>query len=162
MENTMKNFLKLICILLLLGCLCACGDDSIENEGITSLTSNCPAGLLELNVGENDEIYFTVKCGVNFTEEEIRFVSEDETVVTAIYEKTENSRVYYKLTAVEEGETGIYLETIDGSIQSDYVIVMVSSEEGDAPDDVPGERPTIDPDDIPDEFENGGTLKPAN
>ena len=158
----MKNFFKLISILLLAACLFSCGSDTEENYGITKLTSSCASGILELEPGDTDNLYFTVKFEESFTVDDIRFVSEDETVITAVYEKTEGSRVYYKLTAIEEGEAGVYVETVDGFVQSDYIVVSVKAEEGDAPDDVPGDKPTINPDDLPDDFENSGPLKPAN
>ena len=68
-----------------------------------------------------------LKSSLNFSQDDIVFVSENPNVATIAFEKASSGKtaIYYKLVAVNPGETIIYAQSSDGTVTSNKVSVVV-------------------------------------
>lgn len=152
-------FKKLFALLLASATLLsitACGADTEDSKpqqsstGITGLEffSAVKDGI-DLEVGRTEKSYFTVAGTKDFSvEDDVVFVSSDESVCTFEYDSTAlTTYVYFVVTAVGPGTATIHAETSDGVTVSENVTVTVTgdpvSDITDKPETEPGTAQTV-------------------
>lgn len=122
----------LLIILIIIGGISSCvgGDKETtvaSDTGIKSIVFS-DTDAVELEVGRKDNGYVKVTYEKEFEENDIVFVSSDESVVTIELSSKGTSMVYYKITAVGEGTATVHAESADGVIKSETVTVTVNEE----------------------------------
>jgi len=126
-----RNFYWVIILIVIvlfgLFALGSSSDQPTSNTGITELKFLW-TDTVDLDVGESkSSSYFTVSGNDKFSINDIEFISTSPEVATFEYDETAlTTFVYYKITALSPGETKIYVQTKDGVIKSDEIIVRVS------------------------------------
>ena len=83
--------------------------------------------------GRTKEICFAV-LGANLIPENVQIVVENGEILEATYRRVNGQYVYYLIKALEPGSTMVYLETVDGLVQSPPVTVTVIAK-GEIPED---------------------------
>jgi len=122
----MKKKLNWICIIIIIFfAVFAIGSSSSET-GITGLKFSWTS-TIDLDVGESkSSSYFTVSGNDKFSLNDIEFISTSPEVATFSYDKTTSKTlIYYKIKALSPGETRLYVQTKDGIVKSDDIIVRV-------------------------------------
>ncbi len=84
---------------------------------------------LEFEVGATDDGYVNIACDGKFTEDDIIFVSSDESVVTISFDSKGYSKVYYDVEAVGAGTAIIYAQSADGTVKSEELTITVTEKE---------------------------------
>ena len=84
---------------------------------------------VNLFVGDSDEGYVKVELNRDLEDEDIVFVSSDDSVVAISLSSTTYSFAYYDLEAVGAGTATIHAESSDGVIKSELITVTVIEEE---------------------------------
>ncbi len=123
-----KKFLAIGCILLILMTVLTACDEVEMEKSITSITSFTVEDL------SNEEFYSNVlyedfKLDVyyeeSYTEEDIKVVVSDPSVIEITYEKDENflDGIYisFDINTISHGDVSFYFETSDGIIKSEEV-----------------------------------------
>lgn len=124
----LKHFwILVLCLIFLL--LSACRPAQEEDSAIVALVfepSYHPAQ--ELTVGErSEEHYFTIVTTYETFFWDIEFVSTDESIAVAQYEKTAGDiYVYYTIEAIAAGEAYVYFTADDGRVESERIRVTVT------------------------------------
>ncbi len=129
-------FKLIIFCAIIVGCIRSClglnGEPQhISSVGIESfyLADSDPVHLV---IGQNDRHWFSVKTNnrrINLSEKDFVFISSDESVATFTLDKRlspEGHLFYYYINAVGIGTTKVHLESSDGIIKSEEVIVTVT------------------------------------
>ena len=81
---------------------------------------------LELEIGDSEYSYIRVVYEDKFSEDEITFVSSDESVATITLNRKRNSLVYFDIEAVGVGTATVFAQTSDGAVKSEKIKVTVS------------------------------------
>ena len=134
----MKSFLTsalglIIICAAIVGCFRSCLG---MNEEITTTASSTAieefdflsSDPVELKVGEKVRSYFRVEFdGDELPLDNIVFVSSDESVASIKFDsRALNSFVYYNIEAFSEGTATVHVETSDGLIKSEKILVTVT------------------------------------
>jgi len=85
---------------------------------------------LELDKYSSEEIYFSASVSdmSAFTYEDVLFVSDNPEVATITYDRTSlTTRLYVSIEAVSEGETDVYVTSLDGTVESEHIHVIVNA-----------------------------------
>ena len=109
---------------------CVNGDEETtvtSDTGIKSIVFS-DTDAVELEVGRKDNGYVKVTYEKDFEENDIVFISSDESVATIELSSKGTSMVYYKITAVGAGSATVHAESADGVIKSETVTVTVNEE----------------------------------
>ncbi len=113
---------RFLIFLLLITVLAGCDKQSLAGGNITSFDSPAfDGGELELEVGDSSEGWISpnIVSLDDFSEDDVTFVSEDESVATIEYTGTRAEIfLYYTVTAVGEGETLVYVTDENGNVCS--------------------------------------------
>lgn len=83
---------------------------------------------VNLFVGDSDKGYVKVELNGDLEDDDIVFVSSDDSVVTISLSSTTYSFAYYNLEAVGAGTATIHAESSDGVIKSEAITVTVTEE----------------------------------
>lgn len=141
MSSSKKNgcwliLMPIIIILVIISGIHSCVGGDNETTTLTSATGIKSFDFLnskplELEVGESDRSYFIVKFeGEEISLDDIVFVSSDESVATITFDsKVLSSYIYYNVKAVGAGTANVHVETVDGLVKSETIIVTVAAEE---------------------------------
>ena len=84
---------------------------------------------VNLFVGDSDKGYVKVELDRGLEDEDIVFVSSDDSVVTISLSSTTYSFAYYNLEAIDAGTATIHAESSDGVVKSEAITVTVIEEE---------------------------------
>lgn len=128
--------MPIIIILVIISGIHSCVGGDNETTTLTSATGIKSFDFLnskplELEFGESDRSYFIVKFeGEELSLDDIVFVSSDESVATIAFDsKVLSSYIYYNVKAVGAGTANVHVETVDGLVKSETIIVTVAAEE---------------------------------
>lgn len=129
-KHLTKALSILLCTLILIPLLAACGGGTVTDEGsskITAINLFYQKDRLELAVGErSSKMHITVTSTGDFSKEQIEFVSDDENVAVVNYESTSyTSFIYFTVAGVGVGETDIYFKSTNSDAVSDKIHVVV-------------------------------------
>lgn len=126
-------FAPLLIILFLIGGIGSClgGDD----ETTTTVASSTgieeiefyDSDPLQLYIGDTEHSHVEIECDDDFTEDDVVFVSSDESIVTVSLSSATYSNVYYKIEAIAAGTATVHAETSDGIVKSEEITVTVLS-----------------------------------
>lgn len=83
------------------------------------------ADPLKLEIGDSEYNYIRVVYDDTFSEDDIVFVSSDESVATITLNRKRNSLVYFDIEAIGSGTATVYAQTVDGAIKSEEITVTV-------------------------------------
>lgn len=130
----MKRLLSILILLAMVFSLVACDASDFENSsadasstGITELKLSFDKSPIELEAGDDESGYFTVKGNDDFSLDDIEFVSTNSSVATFEYDETAlKTCVYYKINALKAGTTTVYAQTKDGKVRTTEMIVTVA------------------------------------
>lgn len=131
----------IIVVLLLIIGIGSCGgdDDEAENKTTTVTSATGIKGFelaydsetVTLDVGETEHSYnsyFSVKGTEDFSIDDIKLVSSDESVATFTYDRTSTTDdIYYNIEAVGAGTATLYVQTVDGIVKSEEITVTVTN-----------------------------------
>lgn len=125
---------RFLIFLLLITVLVGCGNQSLLASGnITSFDSPAfDGGELALEVGDSSDGWVSpnIVSLDDFSEGDVTFVSEDESVAVIEYTGTRAEIfLYYTVTAVGEGETFVYVTDENGSVCSTKQSIRVGSKD---------------------------------
>lgn len=82
---------------------------------------------LHVDAGAEVEQYFTVTATGTFSENDLKFISADETVATVKFKKISMTNyVYFTVSGLKPGVTQISFENGDGTVVSDKITVTVT------------------------------------
>lgn len=122
-----------VIILFIIGGIGSCvgGDDEAQTTTLKSSTGIeeiefSDSDPIELYVGESDFDHVNVDYDGEFSEDDIVFVSSDESVVTISLNRKGYSTVYYDVKGVGAGTATIHAETSDGIVKSEELTVTVA------------------------------------
>ena len=118
----------ILIILFIVGGIASCVDENSDTvksaTGIEEIEFS-DSEPLQLYVGKSDHGYINVECDDELNEENIVFVSSDNSVVTISLSSAAYSRAYYEIKAVGAGSATVHVETSDGIIKSEEISVTV-------------------------------------
>ncbi len=132
----MGNFIKaalgfIILISIFVGCVRSCLGLNPTAPEITTRIEKIsffrPAPL-NLDIGSSDRTYFIVDySGDDLPMDEIVFASSDENVATITFDSVcFKSIIYCYINAIGEGTATVYIESSDGTIRSEEIVVTVT------------------------------------
>ncbi len=85
---------------------------------------------IELKTGENESGYVVVNGNDSFSVSDLHFITTHPSVASFEYDKTVlTNYVYYKITALSDGQTTVYVSTSDGTVRSEMIKITVVSDE---------------------------------
>lgn len=130
----MKRLLSILTLLVMVFSLASCDASDFESNssetsstGITELKLSFDKSPIELEAGDDEGGYFTVKGNDDFSLDDIEFVSTDASVATFEYDETAlKTCVYYKINALKAGTTTVYAQTKDGKVKTAEMTVTVT------------------------------------
>lgn len=130
----MKRLLSILTLLVMVFSLVACdasdfesGSSDASSTGITELKLSFDKSPIELEAGDDESGYFTVKGNDDFSLDDIEFVSTNSSVATFEYDETAlKTCVYYKINALKAGTTTVYAQTKDGKVKTAEMTVTVT------------------------------------
>lgn len=101
-------------------------EDTTEEKEITIKSIEfSDSDPIELEIGESEYSYIRVVYDDKFSEDDIAFVSSDESVATITLNRKRNSLVYFDIEAIGVGTATVYAQTSDGAIKSEELTVTV-------------------------------------
>lgn len=134
MGNIIKSVLGFIILgSVIVGCVRSClGLNPTAPEsssGIKEISFNrYISPSIEFKTGESQRKWFSVEHrGEELSMDDIVFVSSDESVATITFDKKHSDRlVYCYINAIGEGTATVYVESSDGVIRSEEIMVTVT------------------------------------
>ena len=128
----MKIITSLCLCLLTLIAIFSCVSVATDKKNITSITFDC-TDEIKLIPGETRNlgyVFVSVKNSVEFSENDVAFISENTTVATIKFDRCVlGSYLYYSISATGVGQTHIYVISKDGTVSERILVTVADSHE---------------------------------
>ena len=109
----------LLSLCLIFG-LCGCAESNVTALKVS-------VSDLSVEVGKSVSQYVTVTANETFTEADLQFISDDESIATVQFDKISlTNYVYFKITGISAGTTHVYFKSADGLTSSEKITVTVT------------------------------------